>query len=290
MSLKGASGAPGLFAIGGLGGSGTRAAALLARNCGCWLGDDLNSALDTLSFTLLFKRASALTDTDAQFGALFDLFVARLTGAPVTREAAEGLARLARHERFGHTAGWLAARLEHFAGPARPPANPIRCGWKEPNTHIVIERLFRLAPTLKYVHVVRDPGYMATSRNQNQLRHWGPVLLDRPVIPGVRDAVAFWVAAHRRLEVLFAEYPGRILFLSHDALMDDPDHEALRLASFLDLDPPGDREALLRDLVITPPCHPPEAEIAAHADREDLEYCQAFMARFFSGGANHHSL
>lgn len=56
----------GLFAIGGVGGSGTRAAAMLVRNCGAWIGDDLNLAFDNLAFTLMFTRASVLTDSNAR--------------------------------------------------------------------------------------------------------------------------------------------------------------------------------------------------------------------------------
>jgi hypothetical protein len=268
------------FAIGGLGGSGTRATAMLVRNCGCWLGEDLNDALDNLWFTLLFKRASVLTDTDARLEDLFTLFQARMQGESPRVDPAEMLANFASSERAGHTAEWLKERLQSLlAAPAGRPEG-MRWGWKEPNTHIIIERLLRLAPGLKYVHVVRNPFYMASSKNRNQLINWGQVFLDRDLSGSLRDALAFWVAIHKRLEALDASYPGRILFFSHDRFMADPEPEAKRLLEFLNLEPPADGSRLYEDILFRPDSPPDKADAMAGADADDLAYCKAFAARF----------
>lgn len=42
--------------IGGVGGSGTRVVAELLENLGFYIGSDLNTASDNLTYTLLFKR------------------------------------------------------------------------------------------------------------------------------------------------------------------------------------------------------------------------------------------
>lgn len=268
------------FAIGGLGGSGTRATAMLVRNCGCWLGEDLNDALDNLWFTLLFKRASVLTDSDVRLKGLFTLFRARMHGDAPRAEAAEMLANLARQERAGHTSEWLRCRLQSFLAPPAGRPEAMRWGWKEPNTHVIIERLFRIAPGLKYVHVVRDPFYMASSQNRNQLTNWGQVFLDRDLSGDIRDALAFWIAVHKRIEALDACYPGRILFFSHDRFMADPEPEAKRLLDFLHLDPPADEGRLFEDILFRPNPPPDKADAMAEADADDLAYCEAFVARF----------
>jgi hypothetical protein len=45
-----------VVAVGGVGGSGTRLVAHVMLELGYYLGPDLNESLDTLWFTLLFKR------------------------------------------------------------------------------------------------------------------------------------------------------------------------------------------------------------------------------------------
>lgn len=270
------------FAIGGLGGSGTRATAMLVRNCGCWLGGDLNYALDNLWFTLLFKRASVLTDNEARLKALFGMFSARMTGAdPYDIAGARDLTDLARRDRFTHTAEWLQARLDSFASPENRKSAGQRWGWKEPNTHVVIERLFRLCDDLKYVHVVRDPYYMAFSKNQNQAKIWGSVFLDRPLSANANDALAYWVAVHRRIEALGDQYPGRIMFFNHDRFMADPEPEAARLLDFLQIDPPADTNQRFDGIVFRPSERPKTLFEDGQADTGDLAYCDHFIDRFF---------
>lgn len=268
------------FAIGGLGGSGTRATAMLVRNCGCWLGGDLNEALDNLWFTLLFKRASVLTDVDARLKALFTLFLARMRGEIPGPEMTDQLAALASQDRLGHSIDWLETRLQSLMTASGERPEGVRWCWKEPNTHIVIEQLFRHAPDLKYVHVVRDPLYMASSTNHNQLNNWGRIFLDREVSAGPRDAIAYWAAIHRRLVALGDLYPDRIMFFSHDAFMANPASEASRLLAFLQLDPPADQGRLFEGIEFRIDGRLDNAETALKADPADLAFCNAFTARF----------
>ncbi len=275
-----------LFAIGGVGGSGTRAAAMLVRNCGAWIGDDLNPALDNLAFTLMFKRASVLIDPDARIARLFSLFVSRLQGRCFGADVLDGLRSLTSQDRFGHPAEWLEERLERFGQPVVLPGGKIMCGWKEPNTHVIVERLLRICPQLVYVHIVRDPFYMVGSANQHQLRNWGPSFLDRPVEVSPGEALAYWVAVHRRLKALQEAHPGRILFSSYDRLTSDPVAEAGRLIGFLGLDAPGDPAALLEGVRVQSADGSGETQARALADRarpagaapQDLEFCLDFMA------------
>ncbi|GJL96479.1 MAG: sulfotransferase family protein [Hyphobacterium sp.] len=267
------------FAIGGLGGSGTRATAMIVRNCGCWLGGDLNDALDNLWFTLLFKRISVLTDSEHRLGKLFDLFQRRMQGELPKPEEVVQLAMLAKLPRFGHTSEWLQARHQSFRTTGIQPPDNARWGWKEPNTHIIIERLLRNSPELKYVHVVRDPIYMASSNNMNQLTNWGEAFLDWNPSGSAHDAIAFWVKVHQRIEELNERYPSRVMFFYYDRFMEDPVPETQRLLDFLQLEPPANRNQLFDDIIFraSPPSDP--VDLNVQASPIDLAYCKAFSAR-----------
>ena len=62
---KGDCQAPKPFAVGGVGGSGTRVVARILQCLGCYLGSSLNESLDNLWFTLLLKEPQRLVAEDA---------------------------------------------------------------------------------------------------------------------------------------------------------------------------------------------------------------------------------
>ncbi len=233
------------FAIGGVGGSGTRVVASLLQALGCHLGDDLNEPLDNLAFTLLFKRRSVLLDDEEAFRRLAVLFFGRLAGdlAPSDEDRAR-VAALAAIPRPLHPRAWLAERARALldgagarSGADRPDAP---WGWKEPNTHVVLDRLLAARPDLRAIHVVRHPLDMALSANQNQLAFWGPVFLDRDVAIDPRTSLAYWCAAHRRVERIVGRFPDRVLLVDFDAFCRAPESGAARIARFVGLVPPQD--------------------------------------------------
>lgn len=271
--------ATGLFAIGGVGGSGTRAVAMLVRNCGAWIGDDLNRALDNLAYTLLFTRGSVLTDPDARIAYLFSLLASRLQGHCLNPDILDDLRNLTNQERFGFPAEWLEKRLQLLGQPLDRPHGQIRCGWKEPNTHVIIDRLLQTSKELVYVHVVRDPFYLADSTNQNQLRNWGPIFLDRPVVVSPGEAIAYWVAVHRRLRALQETYPERIVFSSFERLNSDPVAEAARLTGFLGLQAPPEPAHLFEGLCLQTGDYPAQQRPAPEGcSEQDEQFCRDFLA------------
>ena len=267
----------GLFAIGGVGGSGTRAAAMLVRNCGAWIGDDLNLALDNLAFSLMFTRASVLTDPEARIAHLFSLLVSRLQGNCLSADMLDDLRSFTIQDRFCFPAEWLEERLQLLGQPFDRPHAQIRCGWKEPNTHVIIDRLLQTCDDLRYVHVVRDPFYLAGSTNQNQLRNWGPIFLDRPVLVSPSEAMTYWVAVHRRMKALQDIYPGRILFFSFDRLNDNPDAEAARLTGFLGLQAPADPARLYEGLRFQPSHYQAQRPGWEGCSEQVLQFCRDFL-------------
>ena len=51
-----------------------------------------------------------------------------------------------------HNQAWLEQRLQHLRAKLdgdEITARPLRVGWKEPNTHAVLHRLFEVIPNLK---------------------------------------------------------------------------------------------------------------------------------------------
>jgi hypothetical protein len=239
--------------IGGVGGGGTRVVATLLRRLGYYLGDDLNEAEDNLWFTLLFKRRAVLLESDADFASLVSLFFARMSGRTTfSKQECAVLTRLAEKERLQHSREWLQERAESFFRNRKSiePYQPW-C-WKEPNTHVVIERMFVSQPNLRYFHVVRHPLEMALSLNQNQLQNWGPIFLDSDVDVEPRFSLSYWCAAHRRILNAKRNWPDRIMMIDFDALCMTPDLQCLKIARFLGTPLPRGEVAKLTDFIRRP--------------------------------------
>lgn len=226
---------PAPLAIGGVGGSGTRLIARLLLELGWYLGEDLNGAHDNLWFTLLFKRAEILDLPDAGFAALTDLFARRMTGASALAEGQAALIRsLASTDRSQHPAAWLQMRADSFLTTPGGAAPGQPWGWKEPNTHLVIDRLRRCLPRLRYLHVVRNGLDMAYSRNQNQLALWGPRVLDDPAAPySPRRSLQYWRWVQERILGLGAAMGTDFLWLDYDHFCAKPTVGLERLLAFL---------------------------------------------------------
>lgn len=265
------------LAIGCVGGSGSRVIARIVQSIGYHLGDDLNGPLDNLWFTLLFKRPSVLIDSDATISYLYENFRHRMIHGRIASAAFdEVLRRLCAHDRPPHSAAWLEARRETFL--RERPGRAERIAWKEPNTHLVIDRLLKTDPALRYIHLTRNGLDMAFSSNLNQLRLWGPVVLDRAIDPGPRDALAYWVAVETRIRELAVSFPGRMLILSYEALLSRPDEVIAEICRFCGHAPPADLPALIDS--VRPP-----ASLGRHTAQdlhllapEDVETARAIAA------------
>lgn len=240
-------------AIGGVGGSGTRIVAAFLDILGYYLGDDLNEAMDNVWFTLLFKRRSILVDTDCEFRSLVSLFVSRMSGSTTIPEQDRArIFRLAECGRLQHSRNWLIARASSFCNGETSKRPGQSWCWKEPNTHIVIDRIFASQPDLRYIHVVRHPLHMALSENQNQLQIWGPIFFNRDVTIEPRSSLSYWCRAHRRVAGLMRCWPGRTMVVDSDALCMAPDVHCARIAGFLGASLPDDALSDFHDFVRRP--------------------------------------
>lgn len=230
--------APTPIAVGGVGGSGTRLLAQVLLQLGVAMPGPLNDALDNLWFTLLFKRQSALVDADEDFAALLNLFLQRLQNIQHTSKKAtslvEGAVRVPRQTHpIDQMKNAAQSLLADTTGP--PLASDAPFGWKEPNTHIFLERLLRACPTLRYVHVMRHGVDMALSGNQSQLRLWGPIFQERAALAGPADSLTFWCAVHRRIDRIATSHPGRVLTVKFEDLCQQTEPVVRSIADFLGL-------------------------------------------------------
>jgi len=238
-----------VYAIGGIGGSGTRVIAELLKRLGYFMGDDLNKSNDNLLFTLLFKRESILVATNEEFETLLRIFLKHHTlGEPLSSEEFSLVSALASKERTHHSKEWLQKRLPPLA---RSHKHTL-WGFKEPNSHIVIERLFEYMPQLHYIYLYRDGRDMAYSSNQNQLNLWGAIFANNKEFkPNVKNSLKYWLKVHTRVKQLCSRYSKRILMVDFDKLCLDPSSQLTKIATFMQ----KDKDELLsyRKLIKAPP-------------------------------------
>lgn len=240
------------LAIGGVGGSGTRLIARLLLELGWYLGEDLNAEHDNLWFTLLFKRVEILESTDEEILGLARLFVDCMSGRGCRSSKNAAMIRsLAMADRSQHPAVWLQAREARLlVASGAAPGQPW--GWKEPNTHLVIDRLGQVIPDLRYIHVVRNGLDMAYSGNQNQLDFWGPRVLGDAMPPSPGRSLHYWCWVHRRVQRLGQAMGRNFLWLNYDRFCASPAEGMRLLLDFLGLSVSEAATMALTKLVVPP--------------------------------------
>lgn len=239
-------------AIGGVGGSGTRLIAQCLKTRGFFIGHDLNEANDNLWFTLLFKRIEILAASEPQFDQLTAILQQRMTGsAALTPEQMDCIRQLAATDREQHPAVWLQQRA-HSLLSDQPPVPHTRWGWKEPNTHLVVDRLRKRLKTMKYIHVVRNGLDMAHSSNQNQLKLWGRHFIGENFELSPYYSLKYWCLVHRRILEIGKTMGSDFLFINYDDFCSNPRHGIARLYEFLELDPVNTPAADLLGVIRSP--------------------------------------
>ncbi len=237
--------------VGGVGGSGTRLIAAMLRECGFFIGEDLNAALDNRWFSLLFNRPGIQDCPDGEFDRLLGILVNRMVGeARFDRADVARIEELSRREIPPHSAEWSRERAATLLAGRIGPAPQGRWGWKEPNTHVVLPRLARALPRMRYVFVSRSGLDMAHSANSNQAMRWGEAYLGRPFEPTPRYMLSFWCASHRRVIAAAAAMPTRFHFIRFEEFCGSPAAGIGALLAFLGL--PGQAPADLIGLAQPP--------------------------------------
>jgi hypothetical protein len=211
-----------MFAVGGVGGSGTRVVAGFLQKIGFFLGSDLNGPKDNLWFTFLFKRPEILQTTSYEFDELVQIFSDAMHSQPVIAPEHVAMVRsLAASGREQHPVEWLQERADSLLGIVAGPSN-LLIGWKEPNTHIVLDRLASHMPGLRYIHVIRNGLDMALSRNQNQTGLWGPLITGKPFDPSPSYSLHYWCKAEKRVLQIGRRMGERFHLVNFDELCTNP--------------------------------------------------------------------
>lgn len=259
----------GPIVIGGVGGSGTRVIAEIIAMFGTYLGADLNKASDNLTYTLLFRRPRWFyrnRDDRKKIATGIALFrKLMLRDARISaREIAFLMRAVISVAAFGHTSRqigekpgqgngkglWPLERLQRLRGAGLGVAGLSHWGWKEPNSHLLIENLAEQFPGFRYIHTIRHGLDMAFSRNQLQLYSWGRMFGVAPPANAAlepRASLKYWIAANRRvLELRERIGRHRLLVINFDQLCLQPEQEIRNLLRFLDIaaDPAAYEQAI----------------------------------------------
>jgi len=149
-------------------------------------------------------------------------------------------------------------------------------GWKEPSTHVVLDRLLKNIPRMKYIHVVRNGLDMAYSENQNQLAWWGGYFLGGEIELSPRNSLRYWCAVHKRVLNIGESMGANFLLLNYDEFCTDPEGGIELLCDFLAVN--DDRAAIqsqLLGLIDTPNSmgRYKNRDISAF-DKKDVEYVE----------------
>ena len=255
--------------IGGVGGSGTRLIARCLDEFGFFMGSDLKEAYDNLWFTLLFKRIEILNASDEEFNELIEIFLEGMIGSKnFTEKQIDLINHLASAGRENHSVAWLKKRVRTLL--SRQKTNWLKnrartllskkmkarsnagWGWKEPNSHIILDRLKVRFRDMKYIHVVRNGLDMAHSRNQNQLKLWGQHFIGEDYDISPYWSLKYWCIIHRRVLETGRSMGANFLFLNYDNFCLNPESGMTELCEFLGLDAAGMPESRLLELVHVP--------------------------------------
>lgn len=270
--------------VGGLGGSGTRLVAEILIHLGIYLGSDLNKENDNLWFTLLFKRMDIIETDDAEFQNLVTIFYKAMErgreSIKLEHDELETLSFLASKERIQHNKEWLMKRVESLILATSSCCNNSMWGLKEPNSHILFERLSKFIPKMKYIYVTRNGLDMAYSSNQNQLALWGKKLIGtNDVNPG--NSLKFWCESQRRAIKSGSKLGNDFLLFNYDDICLNPMREITKLVEFLEFDVSQEKLQQLVTLV------KPPSSIGRHKSFMNSQFCHddlAYAKQFINVG------
>jgi hypothetical protein len=231
-----------IIAIGGLGGSGTRVYADILWHCGIFIGDDLNESLDNLLFTRLFKNPAWLAKTNAMgIKRRVDVFKDVMQANKLSPfEILVARNAFKNNPTYPSEASYLKTFMLNQLF-YKDQSKPAFWGWKEPNTHILINALLEHIPELIYVHVLRHGLDMAFSNNKQQLQNWGKrfgVELTGTETDSelCRKQLDYWIATTKRIFELKEHYPERIEVVKLESLVENPQSQINDILNLIGID------------------------------------------------------
>ena len=174
---------------------------------------------------------------------------------------------LSLYRRPGHPHTWLEKRKENIdtittlhepiyneyineIKQIKDPPLKGRWGFKEPNSHMIMKRLHKKFRNMKFIMVVRNGLDMAFSTNQNQLKLWGPEILDKKIRVSPKLSLKYWHLIHKKILEEGEDMDNHFLMINFDDMCVDPKKWLTIFCHFL-----GINDKLIPNLIpfISPP-------------------------------------
>lgn len=200
---------PDPLVIGASGGSGTRVFAKLARQAGFFMGRSLNRSEDSAPFVDFYD-------------AWTPLYLKR-----------EG--RLSDQERRAVDEDFACALRRHLTGL---PHAEVPWGVKSPRSLLFLAFWARHYPRMRFLHVVRHGGDMASSGNQREFQMYRALLLTRQERQRFRQTreIAYWCKANLPAAAFGARrLKDRYLMVRFEDLCREPSQEIARIFQWLEV-------------------------------------------------------
>ena len=264
----------------------------ILQRLGVYIGADMNPACDNRWFTMLGKLPrwdlTAALEPDSQTMHSFGVIENAMTGRLRPNRTERRLIAAIRDRCLDlkqrdplpddRPHEWLEARTQSLLESRRFVRNDaVMWGWKEPNSQLFISHLHRyFGGRLRYIQVVRNGLHMACSKNQHQVRRWGPKfgVHVQSARPTPRESLDYWIRSNESAILDGKELPpGHFMILNYDELCAAPRAGVEELIAFLGLDPP---ERLVEEAASLP--RPPTPRAITGEDLE-LQFDQEQLTR-----------
>jgi len=155
--------------------------------------------------------------------------------------ALKGMAKYGHNKEGDGKGKWALERFNHLLFKRVSDLSSYSAwGWKEPNSHLVLDNLTSYFKDLKYIHTIRYGLDMAFSPNQQQFFNWAKLYgVDIPErmedVPAA--SFSYWVKANNRVVELQRKIGSdKIYLLNFDELCINPEQEIIKLVEFLNID------------------------------------------------------
>ena len=257
--------------IGAVGGSGTRLIANMMYAMGVNMGTNVNESFDNNVFVYLLRRVKTLELSNKEFDTYLDILYKTFgmkSGLSLTHEENDIINELSRTPGQQFKSGWLKMHAKIIRGMVLNPNKGLtektklmfekinseinltkkplenKWGWKAPNSHVVMLRLHKVYPRMKYIMVIRNGLDMALSENMNQIILWGPLLFPKgtyevddkkELIPTPRLALKYWCIVHKRIFEEAKQMGKQLYLLNYEILCEEPRETIQDMLTFLNV-------------------------------------------------------
>jgi hypothetical protein len=238
----------------GTGGSGTRVVANILAQAGCFIGSNLNRAMDNQDFGFILagridwmrRQFPFAGDVAEDYLRLFKkvFFHMRLTFAEycslgkIATEYVWGRSRKSFMRRPLHERARRALQLLRpgILGTLEDFSHYQQWGFKSPEAIYFVEPLVEFFPGVKIIHLVRDGRDMAVSQNQNPLQYLDIFAIEQE--NEIKAALANWSAvngwARERCEALIPS--EQYLLIRYEDICHQPKKSVDQILSFARLE------------------------------------------------------